>query len=107
MTDKNDFDASTAQRLLATWIALREGKLMVAPEFRQLAEEFMAAPLTMVGLVDIRGLSEKALSFGRTAGLGLGFMAQRQPNQHSASQSLPMTEVQPELFGCSRISLLP
>ena len=98
MTDKNDFDASTAQRLLATWIALREGKLMVAPEFRQLAEEFMAAPLTMVGLVDIRGLSEKALSFGRTAGLGLGFMAQRQPNQHSASQSLPMTEVQPELF---------
>lgn len=98
VTDKNDFDASTAQRLLATWTALREGQLKVDPEYRELAEEFMAAPLTMVGLVDTGGLSEKALSFGRTAGLALGFVAQRQPDQHQPSQSLPMTEAQPELF---------
>jgi hypothetical protein len=95
VTEKNDFDASTAQRLLATWAALREGRMRVDPEFRQLAEEFMAAPLTMVGLVDTRGLSEKALSFGRASGLALDFMTQRQPAQHS--QPLPMTEAQPEL----------
>jgi hypothetical protein len=101
MTEKNDFDANTAQRLLATWTALREGRLKVAPEYRELAEEFMAAPLTMIGLVDTRGLSEKALSFGRTAGLALGFMTQRQQDQqdqHPPSRPLPMTEAQPELF---------
>ena len=98
MTDKTDWDASTAQRLLATWVALRKGQLKVASEYRALAEEFMAAPLTMVGLVDTRGLSEKALSFGRTAGLALGLTAQSQPDQHPPSQALPMTEPQPELF---------
>lgn len=98
MTDKPDWDASTAQRLLATWVALRKGQLKVVSEYRALAEEFMAAPLTMVGLVDTRGLSEKALSFGRTAGLALGLTAQSQPDQHPPSQALPMTEAQPELF---------
>ena len=52
MTDRREIDARTAERLLATWRALREGKLKVAPQVRELAEEFMAAPLTMVGLVD-------------------------------------------------------
>lgn len=98
MTNTNDFDARTAQRLLATWNALHEGQLKVAPEYRELAEEFMAAPLTIVGLVDIRGLSEKALSFGRTAGLALGFVAQRQPDQRPPSQSLPIADAQLELF---------
>jgi hypothetical protein len=98
VTDASDFDARTAQRLLATWTALREGQLKVAPEYRELAEEFMAAPLTMVGLVDTGGLSEKALSFGRTAGLALDFVAQRQPDQHPPSQSLSMTDAQSELF---------
>jgi hypothetical protein len=94
----NNFDASTVQRRLATWTALREGQLKVAPEHRELAEEFMAAPLTIVGLVDTGCLSEKALSFGRTAGLALGFVAQQQPDQHQPPQSLPMTDVQSELF---------
>lgn len=98
MIDKNDLDARMAQQLLATWTALREGQLRVAPEYRELAEEFMAAPLTMVGLVDTRGLSEKALSFGRTAGVALGFVAQRQPNQPPTSQSRPMADLQSELF---------
>jgi len=98
VTDKNDFDASTAQRLLATWTALREGQLKVAPEYRELAKELMAARLTMVGLVNTRGLSEQALSFGRTAGFALGFVAQRRPDQHPPSESLPMTDAQSELF---------
>lgn len=98
VTAKNDFDAHMAQRLLATWTALREGQLKVAPEHRELAEEFMAAPLTMVGLVDTRGLSEKALSFARTAGLALSFVAQCQPNQCPSSQSRPIADSQSELF---------
>lgn len=97
MTDGREIDASTAERLLATWRALREGKMKVAPQFRDLAEEFLAAPLTTVGLVDTSRLSERALSFGRTSGMALGFMAQREPEPPSPS-SLPMAEAQPELF---------
>ena len=41
MTDKKEIDASTAEWLLATWHALREGKLKVAPQFREVAEELM------------------------------------------------------------------
>lgn len=97
MTHRKEIDASTAERLLATWRALRDGKLKVAPQFRELAEEFMTAPLTMVGLVDTRRLSERALSFGRTSGMALGFMGQREPEPLPPS-SLPMAEAQTELF---------
>ena len=38
MTDRKQIDARTAERLLATWRALREGKLKVAPQLRELAE---------------------------------------------------------------------
>lgn len=80
---------------MATWHALREGKLRVAPKFRELAEEIISAPLTMVGLVDASRLSEKALSFGRTSGLALNFTMQREPEQ---SPPLPIAEAQSELF---------
>lgn len=96
--NKNDFDANTAQRLLAARTALREGQLKVAPEYRELAEELMAAPLTMVGLVDTSGMSEKALSFGRTNGMALGFMAQHKQDQRVSSPTLPTSDAQPELF---------
>lgn len=97
MTYRKEIDVGTAERFLATWRALREGKLKVAPQFREVAEEFMAAPLTMVGLVDTSRLSESALSFGRTSGMALDFMAQREPKPPSQS-SLTMAEAQPELF---------
>ena len=97
MTYRKKIDVCAAERLLATWRALREGKLKVAPQFREVAEEFMAAPLTMVGLVDTSRLSESALSFGRTSGMALDFMAQREPNPPSHS-CLSITEAQPELF---------
>jgi hypothetical protein len=98
VTDKNNLDARTAQLLLATWTALHEGHLKVAPECHELAKEFMDTQLTIGGLVDTRGLSKKALSFGRTAGIALGFVAQRNPDQRTPSQSLPMTDSQSELF---------
>lgn len=97
MTDRNKIDAGTADRLLTTWHALREGTLKVAPQFRELAEEIMVAPLTMVGLVDASRLSEKALSFGRTAGMAVRFMAQRE-SEPPLLPSMPLADAQPELF---------
>lgn len=97
MTEKNEIDARAAALLLATWRALREDKLSVAPQFRELAAEFMSAPLTLVGLVDTSGLSEMALSFGRANGMALSVMAQREP-ESSPPPSFPVAEAQSELF---------
>lgn len=97
MTEKNKIDARTAELLLAAWRALREGKLQVAPQFRELAKEIISAPLTMTGLVDTNRLSEQALSFGRTSGMALGFTMQREP-EPSPPLPLPMAETQSELF---------
>lgn len=97
MADRKEIDARTAELLLATWRALHDGKLSVAPQLRDLAEEFMAAPLTMMGLVDTSRLSKRAQSFGRTSGLALGAMASSKPGQ-SPSSSLPIADAQPELF---------
>jgi len=94
---KKQIDARTAELLLATWRALREGKLQVAPQFRELADELMSAPLTMVGLVDTSHLSENTLSFGRTAGMALGITMQSEP-EPSPTSPLPIAETQPELF---------
>ena len=91
-----EIEAGVAQRLLTTWKALHEGTLKVAPQFRELAAEFMAAPLTMVGLVDTSGLSEKAISFGRMAGMGVKFLESTKAKPTVAP--LPMNEAQPELF---------
>jgi hypothetical protein len=93
MTNRKMIDAGTAERLLATWRALHEGELKVAPQVREVADELMAAPLTMVGLVDTSRLSERALSFGRTSGMAL--------------DPCPWLKLSPSFFGCSRSSLPP
>lgn len=95
MTEKNKIDTVRAELLLATWRALHEGRLQVAPQFRELAEEFKSAPLTIVGLVDTSDLSEMALSFGRNSGIALGSMAQKK-QEHTSPLSI--VQVQPELF---------
>lgn len=97
MTDRKEIDGATAARLLATWRALHEGKLAFGPEVRDLAEEFMAAPLTMVGLVDTSRMSNEALAFGRSSGGALAFFAQREPAPTPAQMSSAAT-VQAELF---------
>lgn len=76
MTEKNKLDARTSELLLATWRALHEGKLQVAPQFRELADELISTPLTKVGLVDTSRLSEEAPSFGRSSGIALNVMMQ-------------------------------
>jgi hypothetical protein len=98
MTQDSNFDSTTAQRVLATWTALHDGQLKVLPAYRKLAEEIMAAPLTMTGLVDTRRLSEEALSFGRTAGLALGIIAKSDQDQEPHSESISITDSQSELF---------
>ncbi len=97
MTEKVQIDARTAELLLATWRALREGKLNVAPQFRELANELMSTPLTMIGLVDTSRLSENALSFGRAAGMALSTTMQSEPEPPPTSP-MPIAETQPELF---------
>ncbi|MBX9346114.1 hypothetical protein K5M36_03345 [Chromobacterium vaccinii] len=97
MTEKKKIDSDADRFLLTTWHALHDGKLKVAPHLRELANELMSAPLTMVGLVDTSHLSENALSFGRTSGKALVVMAQHEPEP---SPPLPcsIAETQPELF---------
>jgi len=97
MIQKKVIDAHTATLLLAAWRALREGKLEVVPQFQALAEEFMSAPLTMVGLVDTSLLSEEALSFGRASGMALNATLQSDP-QLSSRPPRSVAEVQVELF---------
>lgn len=95
--EKYDAEADTAQRLLSTWKALHKGKLRVAPHLLPLADEFMAAPLTLVGLVDTSSLSPQAISFGRASGMA---MSSLQNQEKSAPvPSLPIPEIQSELFG--------
>lgn len=96
MTDLGEFDAGSAQRILATWKALRDGKLDVAPQFQELADELMAAPLTMVGLVDTSRLSEEALSFGRNAGMALLFVGKEREAQ--SAPPLSIADTQSDLF---------
>jgi len=96
MSADEKFDADVAQRLLTAWKALQAGTLKVAPQFRDQAAEFMAAPLTMAGLVDTSGLSEEAITFGRTAGMGVRFFESRR--EKPSAEPLPMTNAQPELF---------
>lgn len=92
----SEFDARGAQRLLDTRTALREGKLEVDPQFQQQAEELRDAPLTMVGLVDTSRLSREAISFGRSAGLGLNYF--EQTRDKPPAPALSIAEGQQELF---------
>lgn len=96
MNPGKNLDAVAAQRLLATWRALRDESLKVAPQYKKLAEEIMSAPLTMVGLVETGHLSDKAISFGQMAGMAASFSEGKKKN--GPSPSLPMREAQQELF---------
>ncbi len=95
MTSQDDFDADTAQRILTTWKALRDGALNFAPQFQKSADELMEAPITMIGLVDTSRLSEAALSFGRTAGMVLHVESELEVQ---GVLPLSMGDAQSELF---------
>lgn len=97
VTDKKELDGTGAKRLLATWQALQGGGLAVGQEAQRLANELKAAPLTRLGLVDVRGLSDEALDFGRIAGMALDVMALRAP-EPLPSAAPSMAKIQPSLF---------
>lgn len=96
MSEKEEFDASQAQRLLTAWKTLKAGQMKVAPHLEKEAAEFMAARLLMSGLVDTRGLSAAAISFGRMAGMGISVLESR--SEKSTLAPLPVREAQLELF---------
>lgn len=96
MSEKEEFDADHAQRLLTAWKALKAGEMKVAPHLEKQAAEFMAAPLLMSGLVDTSGLSDDAVAFGRTAGMGVRFFESR--SEKTSAETMPVREAQVELF---------
>ncbi|MBT9595054.1 MAG: hypothetical protein IV094_03565 [Vitreoscilla sp.] len=96
MSEKEEFDADHAQRLLIAWTALKAGKMKVAPHLEKQAGEFMAAPLLLSGLVDTSGLSDDAVLFGRMAGMGARFFESR--SEKMSAEPMPVREAQVELF---------
>lgn len=96
MSEKDEFDADHAQRLLTAWRALNAGKMKVAPHLEKQAAEFMAAPLLMSGLVDTSGLSDDAVLFGRTAGMGVRFLVSQ--SEKKSADPMPARDAQVELF---------
>lgn len=96
MSEKEEFDADQAQRLLTAWKTLKARKMRVAPHLEKQAAEFMAAPLQMSGLVDTSGLSDEAISFGRMAGMGVRLLDSR--SEKPTPPHLHVREAQLELF---------
>lgn len=92
----NEFDTDTSQRLLNTWRALQEGKLNYPLEFQEQAKEILNAKLTLAGLVNITGLSEEAIQFGRMAGIATHLS--NSTSENSSGIQLSMAEGQQELF---------
>lgn len=96
MASREQTDIDTAQRLLAAWKGLRTGELKVAPHLQRQADEFIAAPLTVLGLVDVTSLSDEAVAFARMAGMGIQVMQSRQ--EQEAPKLKPMSDAQMDLF---------
>lgn len=96
MSEKEEFEADHAQRLLTAWRALKDGKMKVAPHLEKQAAEFMAAPLLMSGLVDTSGLSDDAVLFGRMAGMGVRLSESK--SEKTSAEPMPVRDGQVELF---------
>lgn len=96
MSDKGEFDADHAQRLLTAWRTLKAGKMAVAPHLEMQAAEFMAAPLLLSGLVDTSGLSDDAILFGHMAGLGVSSFESQ--SERASTEPMPARDAQVELF---------
>lgn len=96
MSEKEEFDADHAQRLLMAWKAMKAGNMKVAPHLERQAAEFMAAPLLMSGLVDTNGLSDDAVLFGRMAGMGVRFLESQ--SKKTSAEPMSVRDAQVELF---------
>ena len=96
MSEKEEFDADHAQRLLMAWKAMKAGNMKVAPHRERKAAEFMAAPLLMSGLVDTNGLSDDAVLFGRMAGMGVRFLESQ--SKKTSAEPMSVRDAQVELF---------
>lgn len=96
MATNEQTDITTAQRLLVAWKGLRDGSIKVAPHLQGQIEEFIAAPLTALGLVDVSNLSPEALAIGRMTGMSVQFLQSEQVAKATPPKS--MTDAQVDLF---------
>lgn len=88
--------ARLAQKVLAARRAIELGQLHILPEQRPLAEELLAAPLGITGLVDIDALSDVALGFARAAGMAVTF--DHQGTATPSIEEIGVADSQAELF---------
>nr|WP_314641348.1 hypothetical protein [uncultured Pseudomonas sp.] len=95
----NSFDSpETAQRLLDVWKAMREGKLKFPPSLKFHADELLAAPLTVTGLVDTKGLSTETVLMAKSFGAALSIQRAEALKDKAHQPATAINEVQAELF---------
>lgn len=95
----NSFDSpETAQRLLDAWKAMREGKLKFPPSLQSHADELLAAPLTVSGLVDTKGMSRETVLMAASFGAALSIQRGEMLKDKTHQPTIAMNEVQVELF---------
>lgn len=95
----NSFDSpETAQRLLDAWKAMREGKLKFPPSLQSHADELLAAPLTVTGLVDTKGLSTETVLMAKSFGAALSLQRAEALKDKAHQPATAINEVQAELF---------
>ncbi|MCK3846663.1 hypothetical protein [Pseudomonas sp. W15Feb34] len=95
----NSFDSpENAQRLLDAWKAMKEGRLKFPPSLQSHADELLAAPLTVTGLVDTQGLSAETILMAKSFGAALSIQRAEAVKDTAHQPSTAINEVQTELF---------
>ncbi|HCF4205412.1 TPA: hypothetical protein NID94_004458 [Pseudomonas aeruginosa] len=95
----SSFDSpDTAQRLLDTWKAIREGKLKFPPSLQSQADELLSAPLTVAGLVDTKGMSRETVMMAKSFGAALSMEREETLKGQVHQPTTSMNEIQAELF---------
>ncbi|AZE11083.1 hypothetical protein C4K10_2803 [Pseudomonas chlororaphis subsp. aureofaciens] len=95
----NSFDSpETAQRLLDAWKALKQGKLKFPPSLQSHADELLAAPLTVTGLVDTKCLSTETVLVAKSFGAALSIQRAEELNDKAHPPATAINEIQAELF---------
>ncbi len=98
MSTTDEVDAWEAQRLLLAREAIQQGKAHIPPHLQRYADELLSAPLTALGLVDVRALSREALTIAKSLGTAMSMQEQAAGSQKASASSDPMQQLQAELF---------
>jgi hypothetical protein len=98
MSSSDEYDAATAQYLLAAWKALKNGNINFHKSLQHHVDELLSATLTSIGLVDTRSLSEETLRFARIFGATISTKEDNSTKVNISSTSASTHELQVDLF---------